>query len=95
MAAIIIGWAVPVAFIEFLSQLEILTDWFPSLMHYTPWLLEFLQGILPQAMLVILTILLPEIIRLLIEQQGFAIRTAVELTIQKYFFFVFSSSRSS
>ena len=89
MAAIIIGWAVPVAFTEFLSQLEILTDWFPSLMHYTPWLLGFLQGILPQAMLIILTILLPKTIRLLIEQQGFALRTAVELTIRKYLFFAF------
>ena len=86
MAAIIIGWPVPVAFTGFLSQLGILTDWFPSLVHYTPWLLGFLQGILPQAMLVILTILLPSIIRLLVEQQGFALRTAVELTIQKYYF---------
>ena len=76
MAAIIIGWAVPVAFTGFLSQLGIFTDWFQSLVHYTPWLLGFLQGILPQAMLVILTILLPSIIRLLVEQQGFALRTA-------------------
>ena len=86
MAAIIIGWAVPVAFTGFLSQLGTLTDWFPSLVHYTPWLLGFLQGILPQAMLAILTILLPSIIRLLVEQQGFALRTRVELTIQKYYF---------
>ena len=86
MAAIIIGWAVPVAFTGFLSQLEILTDWFPFLVHYTPWLLGFLQGLLAQAMLTILTILLPSIIRLLVEQQGFAFRTAVELTIQKYYF---------
>ena len=86
MAAIIVGWAIPVAFTGFLSQLGTLTDLFPFLVHYTPWLLGFLQGILPQAILVILTILVPSIIRLLVEQQGFAIRSAVELTIQKYYF---------
>lgn len=86
MAAIIVGWAIPVAFTGFLSQLGTLTAWFPSLVHYAPWLLGFLQGILPQAILAILTILLPSIVRLLVEQQGFALRTTVELTIQKYYF---------
>lgn len=86
MTAIIVGWAAPVAFTGFLSQLRALTALLPSLVHYTPWLLGFLQGILPQAILIILIILLPTIIRLLVQQQGFALQTAVELTIQKYYF---------
>lgn len=63
MAAIIVGWALPVAFTGFSSQLRYLTSSLPSLVHFTPWLLGFLQGVLPQAILVILTILLPAIIR--------------------------------
>lgn len=86
MAAIIVGWAIPVAFTGFLSQLGAFTTSFPSLMHYTPWLLGFLQGILPQSILIILTILLPIVVRLLVQQQGFALQTEVELTIQRYYF---------
>ena len=86
MAAIIIGWAVPVALTGFLSQLGTLTTLLPSLVHYRPWLLGFLQGILPQAVLIILTLLLPMIIRLLVQQQGFAFQTALDLAVQKYYF---------
>ena len=86
MAAIIVGWAIPVAFTGCLSQLGALTTLLPSLARYTPWLLGFLQGFLPQAILIILTIVLPMIIRLLVRQQGFALQTVVELTIQKYYF---------
>ena len=90
MAAIIVGWAIPVAFTGFLSQLGALTTMFPSLVHYPPWLLGFLQGLLPQVILVVLTILLPIVIRLLVEQQGFILQTAVELRIQNcYFYFLF------
>lgn len=86
MAAIVVAWAVPVAFTGLLSQLGSLTILFPSVVHFTPWLLGFLQGVLPQVLLAILTILLPFMIRLLVEQQGFALQTTVELTIQNYYF---------
>ncbi len=86
MAAIIVGWAIPVAFTGFLSQLGALTTLLPSLVHYTPWLLGFLQGFLPQAILIILTIVLPMIVRLLVQRHGFALQTVVELTVQKYYF---------
>ncbi len=86
MTAIIVGWAIPVAFTGFLSQLGALTALLPSLVHYTPSLLGFLQGLLPQAILIILTIVLPMVVRLLVQQQGFALQTAIELTVQKYYF---------
>lgn len=86
IAAITMGWAIPVAFTGFLSQLGALTALFPSLVHYAPWLLGFLQGILPQLILIVLTILLPTVLRLLIQLQGFAVQTAVELAIQRYYF---------
>ena len=86
IAAIIVGWAIPVAFTGFLSQLGALTTMLPSLTYYAPWLLGLLQGILPQAILILLTILLPIVIRLLVEQRGLALQAKVELNIQKYYF---------
>ena len=86
MGAVIVAWAVPVAFTGFLSQLGSLSTLLPSLVHFAPWLLGFLQGVLPQSILVILTILLPVMVRLLVEQRGFILQTTVETTIQNYYF---------
>lgn len=86
VVTLIVGWAVPVAFTGFLSQLSYLTTLTPRLSHVEPWLFGVIQGVLPQALLMILTSQLPTIIRLLAQHQGFTSRAAVEPTVQRYYF---------
>lgn len=88
-----IGWTVPVALTGVLSQISYLTHVFPWLEpinRASPVLVGSLQGFVPQATLTVLTILLPIIIRLLVQMQGFVVGRDLELTIQTvYFWFTF------
>ena len=84
--ALIVGWAIPIAFTGFLSQLSSLTTLIPWLMHVPSWLLGVIQGVFPQTLLLALMLLLPSIIRQLTQYQGFASSQDVELAVQRYYF---------
>ena len=86
IVALIVGWAVPIAFTGFLSQLSSLTTVMPWLIHIPSWLVGVIQGVIPQTLLLTLMLLLPSVIRQLTQHQGFASSQDVELAVQKYYF---------
>ena len=86
---LVIGWAVPVTFTGFLSQVSDLAksaNWLHWLLRMPDWVLSIIQGILPQALLGLLLLLLPVILRLLARTQGDYTGMAVELSVQQYYF---------
>ena len=89
VAILIIIWALPVAFTGFLSQISYVVMLWPRLgfLQEVPrTLLTLIQGVLPQALLMILTVLIPIILRILAEQQGLLTSSSVELAVQNYYF---------
>ncbi|KAK2740225.1 hypothetical protein FQN55_008951 [Onygenales sp. PD_40] len=89
VAAMVIGWAFPVAFTGLLSQLSYLEDnfsWLRWLGKLPDWFLSAVQGILPPLFLAILMAILPLILRFLSRNQGVHTGMAVELTVQNYYF---------
>ena len=90
VVAMIILWAIPVAFTSALSQLSYLAHTY----HWLGWILgapqviiNILQGVLPAAFLGILMFLLPIILGLLIKLEGTQSGMLVELSVQRYYFF--------
>ncbi|KAI9838196.1 MAG: hypothetical protein M1837_002536 [Sclerophora amabilis] len=89
VVALILGWAVPVSFTGLLSQLTYLEenyDWLAWIGRIPVWLLSIIQGVLPPAILGLLMVLLPVILRALSKQQGIVTRMGIELSVQKYYF---------
>lgn len=89
IVSLLILWAVPVAFTGFLSQITTLADsvvWLAWLATAPPWLSGIIQGVLPQLMLTLLTLVLPYILRTIADHQGHPSRTSIELSLQKYYF---------
>lgn len=89
VAAIVFGFGFPVTFVGSLSQLSYLTTVMPALAwldHLPSWLLGCIQGILPPAMLALVTAVVPTILRLLAGLHGFCSRQAIESAIQAYYF---------
>lgn len=85
------GWAVPVAFTGFLSQISYLLALMPWLKRVPTWSLSVVQGVLPQAILLVLTSLLPGAIRYMVERRGFPQIPTASLSVQRiYFSFLFS-----
>ena len=89
IAGLVIGWAIPTTFTGLLSNLNYLMDQY----HWLDWLHKFpkiaiaiIQGILPQALLALLLILLPLILRFLAKTQGDFTGMAIELSVQRYYF---------
>ncbi|KAL8765909.1 MAG: hypothetical protein Q9209_007152 [Squamulea sp. 1 TL-2023] len=93
LAALCIGWTIPVAFTGVISQITYLTSvlpWLEPLNDIPSVVIGTLQGFAPQATLILLTALLPLLIRLLVQQQGFIQGSDIELSIQTfYFWFLF------
>ena len=86
---LVIGWAFPVTFTGLLSQITYLANnykWLHWLLKAPTWVRSIIQGILPQALLGLLLLLLPVILRLLARAQGGHTGMAVELSIQQYYF---------
>lgn len=86
---LVIGWAFPVTFTGLLSQISYLADnfkWLRWLLKAPTWVRSIIQGILPQALLGLLLVLLPIILRLLAKTQGDHTGMAVELSVQQYYF---------
>ena len=83
------AWALPIAFTGFLSQVSYVMDFSPRLKFLTELskpALSLVQGFFPQALLMLFTILLPQFIRIITEQQGLLTTSAVELSVQTYYF---------
>ena len=82
------AWALPIAFTGFLSQVSYVIEFWPRwrfLAGLSKPLLSLIQGIFPQTLLMLLTILLPQLIRTITEQQGL-LTTSIELSVQAYYF---------
>lgn len=89
IVGLVIGWAIPVSFTAILSQIRTLTGtvkWLHWLAGAPNEVFSILQGVLPQALLALLLILLPIILRFLAKSQGDYTGMAVELSVQKYYF---------
>ena len=89
VASLLIVWAIPVAFAGFLSQITTLAgsvSWLAWMNGAPAWLSGLVQGVLPQLMLTILTALLPQMLLIFTRWQGLLTETAVELSLQKYYF---------
>ena len=89
IVGLIIGWAFPVTFTGLLSQVTYLAHtykWLSWLLTAPAWVRSIIQGILPQAILGLLLLLLPIILRLLARTQGDHTGMAVELSVQQYYF---------
>ncbi len=90
IAAMIVLWAIPVAFTSALSQLSTLAQtlkFLNFLLALPAWFVSALQGVLPAVFLAVLMVLLPLILRFLSRVQGTQSGMLVELSVQKYYFF--------
>lgn len=89
IVGLVIGWAFPVSFTAILSQIRTLTatvTWLHWLAPAPKEVFSIIQGVLPQAILALLLILLPMILRFLAKTQGNYTGMGVELSVQKYYF---------
>ncbi|KAL8849499.1 MAG: hypothetical protein Q9221_005506 [Calogaya cf. arnoldii] len=88
-AALIFGWAGPVAFTGILGNLDAISQqftWLQWVQGLPKSVLGLISGVLPQALLALLLALLPVILRFLANVQGNHTGMAVELSVQNYYF---------
>ncbi|KAH8551573.1 hypothetical protein BGW37DRAFT_494178 [Umbelopsis sp. PMI_123] len=92
-AAIIIFWAIPVAFVSSIASLDSLTKILPFLAPVTTLptvAVGIIQGVLPAAALAILMALLPVVFTKLSSLEGIPRKSSIELALlHKYFVFQF------
>ena len=89
LVTIAVGWSVPIAFTGLLSQITYLVallPWLHMLERLPHWLLGFIQGVLPQSILIVLTMLPPILVRLLAQHQGLCTGVSIELAVQRHYF---------
>lgn len=98
--ALLLFWAIPVAFIGLLSNISALTKGSPTanppVAPLLPWLsfindipqqlLGVIQGFLPSALLSLLMMLLPPFLRWMAKLSGLPTRAAIELYVQDVYF---------
>ena len=94
--ALIIFWAIPVAFVGILSNISSLTKGSPGKKPLLPWLsfinnippviLGLVQGLLPVILLAVLMMLLPIILRKMAAMAGKPSLSSVELRVQNTYF---------
>jgi hypothetical protein len=93
IVGLIIFWGIPVAFTGGLSQVNTLTDtlpWLGWIEKLPGWLISFVQGVLPPAVLAILFAILPILLRFLAGLTGTTTSGERELLVQNFYFaFVF------
>jgi hypothetical protein len=90
-AALIIFWAIPVAFIGILSNIHglcVTYSWLSWLCKLPSVVVGIIQGVLPAVLLAVLMMLLPIILRALARFEGIPKRTGLELSLMtRYFIF--------
>ncbi|KAF2753252.1 DUF221-domain-containing protein [Pseudovirgaria hyperparasitica] len=89
VVGLVILWAFPVAFTGALSNLDDVADTYSWLDFVNSWpkaAKSLIQGILPPALLGLLLVLLPLILRLLTAIQGMRTGNELELRVQLYYF---------
>ncbi|KAG1862099.1 hypothetical protein DFJ58DRAFT_776452 [Suillus subalutaceus] len=90
-AALIIFWAIPVAFVGIISNIEglcVRESWLAWLCKLPSPVIGIIQGILPPVLLAVLMMLLPIILRLFGRFEGIPTRTGLELSLMtRYFIF--------
>jgi calcium permeable stress-gated cation channel len=89
VAVAVILWAIPVAFLSSLSQLDALRktiSWLHWLQSWPGVAISIIQGILPVILISLLIVLLGILLRVLVKYQGVPTNMEVELLVQKYFF---------
>lgn len=90
-ALLIIFWALPVAFVGFVSNVAGLCttySWLSWLCKIPPTVLGIIQGVLPPVLLAVLMMLLPIVLRMLARFEGLTRRTSVERSLMgRYFLF--------
>lgn len=90
-AALIIFWAIPVAFVGIISNIKglcVRESWLAWLCKIPPVVLGIIQGILPPVLLAVLMMLLPIVLRLFARFEGIPTRTGLELSLMtRYFIF--------
>ncbi|KAI0631057.1 DUF221-domain-containing protein [Trametes polyzona] len=88
---LIIVWAIPVAFIGAVSNIHSLCatySWLAWLCDLPDVIVGIISGILPPALLAVLNMLLPIVLRLLARFEGATQRTTIELSLMtRYFLF--------
>ncbi|KAI9314996.1 hypothetical protein BX666DRAFT_1861683 [Dichotomocladium elegans] len=92
-SAIVIFWAIPVTFVQAVSNIESLSKILPflsALNTLPPTAVGIIQGILPAVALAILISLVPVVFRILSTLEGIPQKSMVDLSLMhKYFFFLF------
>ena len=90
-AALVIFWAIPVAFVGIISNIHglcVRARWLAWLCKIPPVVFGIIQGILPPVLLSVLMMLLPIVLRLLARFEGIPTRTGLELSLMtRYFIF--------
>lgn len=89
--ALIVFWAAPVAFVGAVSNVHALCDtasWLAWICRLPGVVVGIISGILPPALLAVLMLLLPIVLRMLSRFEGTPTKTAVELSLMtRYFLF--------
>jgi hypothetical protein len=89
ISVMIIFWAIPVAFVGAVSQIDSLTNRFPwlSFINSIPKvILGVVTGLLPVVMLAVLMALVPIVCRLMAKLAGYVTLSQVELQTQSWYF---------
>ena len=89
IGALIVFYAIPTAFIGSISNITYLTNllpWLRFIYHLPSQLLGVVTGLLPSIMLSLWLSLLPFILRVACQWQGYPTQTAIELAIQNMYF---------
>ncbi|KAB2581261.1 protein of unknown function DUF221 [Lasiodiplodia theobromae] len=89
VTALVVFWSIPVAFVGAISNVQNLTCIIPALsfINDIPSAVKgVVTGLLPVILLAVLMSLLPIILRMMAKLSGDPTRSAVELTVQNYYF---------
>lgn len=89
VVALIVFWAIPVAFVGAISKVDRLIELVPALAfirNLPGFLFGLITGLLPVVLLAVLMALLPIILRLAAKISGCPTSSSVELTVQNYYF---------
>jgi hypothetical protein len=89
VALLILGFAFPVIIIGSISQIKYLVNvvsWLRWMNSLPSWFMAVIQGVLPPAMLTLITTAVPVALRLLVHIQGHHSRQVVENHVQIYYY---------